>query len=38
LDDDKAGLAQVGLLKKKNFPESWTSKVQDTFRALMMSL
>jgi hypothetical protein len=38
LDDDKAGLAQVGLLKKKNFPESWTSEVQDKFRALMMSL
>lgn len=35
---DKAQLAQVGLIKKKNFPESWTPPVQVAFRELMMSL
>ena len=37
-NDDKAALVQCGLLKKKNFPDSWTPKVQDAFRELMMSL
>jgi len=35
---DKAALVQVGLLKKKNFPESWSPPVQAAFRELMMSL
>ena len=37
-NDDKAALVQCGLLKKKNFPDSWTPQVQDAFRDLMMSL
>ena len=37
-NDDKAALVQCGLLKKKNFPDSWTQQVQDAFRELMMSL
>lgn len=37
-NDDKAALVQCGLLKKKNFADSWTQQVQDAFRELMMSL
>ena len=37
-NDDKAGLVQCGMLKKKNFPESWTPQVQDTFKNLIMSM
>jgi len=29
---DKALLAQVGMIKKKNFPESWTPAVQEVGR------
>ena len=37
-NDDKAGLVQCGMLKKKNVPESWTPQVQDTFKNLIMSM
>jgi hypothetical protein len=37
-DADKAALVQCGLLKKKNFPESWPPNVQDAFRRLMMQM
>ena len=37
-DADKAALVQCGLLKKKNFPESWPPDVQDAFRRLMMQM
>ena len=37
-NDDKAGLVQCGMLKKKNFPESWTPQVQDAFKDLIMSM
>jgi len=35
---DKAAFVQCGLLKKKNFPESWPPQIQDAFRRLMISL
>ena len=37
-DADKSQLVQCGLLKKKNFPESWPLQIQDAFRRLMMSM
>ena len=32
---NKAALAQVGILKKKNFPDSWNTDVQNAFTDIM---